>query len=58
MEVNHSADAWIVKLDGGGNMEWQKSRGGTSSDYATCIQQTSDEGYILLRVVLLPVMQM
>lgn len=45
---NHnSIDYWIVKLDGGGNIQWQKSLGGTNSDLAYHVQQTSDGGYIV-----------
>ena len=45
---NHgNADYWIVKLTNTGIIEWQKSLGGSSLDYATSIQQTNDGGYIL-----------
>ncbi len=27
-----SSDAWVIKLDSTGNIQWQKSYGGTSSD--------------------------
>ncbi len=40
-------DYWIVKLDSIGTIEWQKSLGGTQREYATYIQQTFDEGYIV-----------
>jgi hypothetical protein len=40
-------DAWVVKLDGSGNMSWQKCLGGTWKDGAQSIKQTSDGGYIL-----------
>jgi hypothetical protein len=39
-------DCWIVKLDGTGIIQWQKSFGGSEDDDANCIQQTSDGGYI------------
>src|SRR6266550_4389809 len=42
---NGQADYWIVKLDASGTIEWQKSLGGSSSDYATSINQTLDGGY-------------
>lgn len=40
---------WILKLDNSGNITWQKSYGGSgfSRDCPTCIQQTSDGGYIV-----------
>jgi len=45
---NHgSKDAWIVKLDGNGNIQWQKTLGGSGYDVAVSIQQTSDGGYIV-----------
>jgi len=42
-----SSDCWIVKLDNGGNIQWQKSLGGTWSDAASSIKQISDGGYIV-----------
>ena len=39
-------DNWIVKLDGNGNIQWQKSLGGTLNDVANSINQSSDGGYI------------
>ena len=46
---NHGgrADAWVVKLNSTGNIEWQKCLGGSSYDYASAIQQTKDDGYIV-----------
>jgi len=43
---NGSIDCWIVKLDQLGNLEWEKSYGGTKNDGAYSIQQTIDGGYI------------
>jgi hypothetical protein len=40
-------DYWVVKTDSGGNIQWQKCLGGTSSEFATAIQQTADSGYIV-----------
>lgn len=40
-------DAWVVKLSSAGNIEWQKTYGGSSTDYGLSIQQTTDGGYIL-----------
>lgn len=39
-------DMWLVKLDFNGNIEWQKSLGGSEFDGGTCVIQTSDGGYI------------
>lgn len=46
---NHgvSADYWVVKLDNSGIIQWQKSLGGTATDYAFSIKQTTDGGYIV-----------
>lgn len=40
-------DYWIVKLDGGGNIQWQKNYGGSFSDDPSSIHQTTDNGYIV-----------
>jgi predicted secreted protein len=40
-------DAWLVKADSAGNMEWNKTFGGPSDDTASCIVQTADSGFIL-----------
>jgi hypothetical protein len=42
---NGSYDFWIVKIDGIGNILWQKTLGGTDEDYGYSIQQTSDGGF-------------
>lgn len=39
-------DAWIIKLTSSGDIEWQKTYGGSGYDHATFIGQTSDGGYI------------
>ncbi|UCH14355.1 MAG: hypothetical protein JSV22_14805 [Bacteroidales bacterium] len=45
---NHgSSDYWVVKLTAAGNIDWQKSLGGSNVDEATCIKQTADGGYII-----------
>ncbi|MDC8001810.1 T9SS type A sorting domain-containing protein [Aequorivita todarodis] len=44
---NHgNTDAWVVKLDNDGNIQWQKSMGGTDTDGAWTICQTTDGGFI------------
>jgi predicted secreted protein len=43
-----SGDTWLVKTDASGNMQWNKTYGGTNWDMATFISQTSDAGYIML----------
>jgi len=45
---NHGdLDFWVVKLDGNGNLVWQKSLGGSEPDRAYSIQQTADNGFIV-----------
>ncbi len=46
---NHgSADLWIIKLQANGNLAWQKTYGGSHTDYANCIQKTNDGHYIIV----------
>jgi hypothetical protein len=42
-----SYDYWVVKLNATGTIQWQKAFGGSSDDVATCVQQTTDGGYIV-----------
>ena len=42
-----SGDAWILKLNPDGSIEWQKTYGEDQYDYAYSIQQTTDGGYIV-----------
>jgi hypothetical protein len=45
---NHGlSDFWVIKLDKGGNLQWQKSLGGSRFDDATSVIQTSDGGYLV-----------
>jgi len=44
---NNYTDAWIVKLNSSGFLEWQKCIGGSGYDCAWSIKQTLDDGYIL-----------
>lgn len=46
-ENKGSGDYWIVKIDAIGNLQWQKSYGGSDYDQANCVEQTSDGGYIV-----------
>ncbi|HRZ31814.1 MAG TPA: T9SS type A sorting domain-containing protein [Flavobacterium sp.] len=41
-------DYWLLKLNALGEIEWQKTLGGTNEDYATGIIQTTDGGYITI----------
>lgn len=40
-------DYWIVKLNSGGTIEWQKCYGGSDNDVATKIANTAEGGYIV-----------
>lgn len=40
-------DIYIVKFDYNGNIQWNKSIGGTGTDGASSIAQTTDDGYII-----------
>ncbi|MDE2180364.1 MAG: hypothetical protein KGJ40_05895, partial [candidate division NC10 bacterium] len=42
-----NADAWVLKLDAVGAVQWQRTYGGAANDYATSIHQTADGGYIV-----------
>ncbi|MFN0275236.1 MAG: MopE-related protein [Chitinophagales bacterium] len=43
----YTADYWIIKFDEDGNIQWQNTIGGGGEDYAYCIEQTFDNGYIV-----------
>jgi hypothetical protein len=41
------SDAWVVKLDSTGNVQWQKCLGGKGDDVAYSVILTSDGGYAI-----------
>jgi len=41
-------DFWVVKLNETGDIEWQKALGGTAEDYGSSIQQTNDDGFVVI----------
>lgn len=45
---NGSADLWLIKIDGSGNLLWEKTYGGSSFDVGRSIKKTSDNGYIMV----------
>ena len=40
-------DFWVIKIDACGNLQWQKSLGGTGKDIAYSVIQTSDKYYLV-----------
>ncbi len=45
---NHgSVDAWLIKLDSLGNLEWKRCYGGSKGDFAFSIINTFDQGYLM-----------
>jgi hypothetical protein len=40
-------DLWVLKLRPNGTIEWQKTYGGKGWDWARCIQETRNGGYIV-----------
>lgn len=42
-----STDCWLVKTDSAGNMEWNRTYGGTEHDWAYSVVETVDGGYAI-----------
>ena len=40
-------DYWFLKFDGNGNLQWNKTYGGSKDDIGQSLSQTKDGGYIL-----------
>jgi hypothetical protein len=40
-------DWWVIKLQANGNLQWQKTYGGSNGDYVNCIQKANDGHYII-----------
>ncbi len=47
LKNNGKRDAWIIKLDSLGVMQWQKVYGGSEDDYIETAIATRDSGYLL-----------
>jgi hypothetical protein len=41
------SDVYLVKIDGSGNLSWQKTLGGSETDVGTSLDKTGDGGYII-----------
>lgn len=46
-ENNGGIDAWVIKFDSNGEVEWQDTYGGSEQDVFSSVKKTSDGGYIL-----------
>ena len=45
---NTGHDAWLIKLDSNGNMQWNKSFGERENDWAKAIFQAVDSGFVVI----------
>jgi hypothetical protein len=43
-----NSDFWLVKTDASGNLQWNKTYGGSGAENEYCIVQTSDGGYAMV----------
>ena len=48
-----NSDFWLIKTDGAGNVEWNKTYGGTGWEYAYSLVATPDGGYAIAGSTLL-----
>jgi len=43
---------WVIKTDENGNEQWNRTYGGNRTEYGDSIQQTNDNGYIILGITI------
>ncbi len=43
-----NADIWLIKTDANGNHQWNKTFGGNNEEFGRVIQQTNDNGYVVI----------
>lgn len=46
-----TTDLWVIKMSSDGSLEWQKCLGGSDFDSSSDIEQTADDGYILIGTI-------
>lgn len=44
-ELEGFSDYWVLKLSSSGSIEWEKTLGGSGSEFGYAIEQTADGGY-------------
>jgi len=47
---NNGGDCWLVKTDSDGNLDWERTYGGSECDAAEDVWQTSDGGFVLVGI--------
>lgn len=51
---NENPDAWLIKMDSSGTVLWAKKHGGYGTDVAFDVEETTDNGFILVGNTHLP----
>jgi hypothetical protein len=46
-QADNTTDVYVVKVDGSGDVQWEKTFGGPKNDKARAVEQTLDGGYIV-----------